>query len=247
MTKGILDEIFDLPMYDEDVTIIKEAPDDEEPSGGGDAPADDVGNDDNAEDAPQDQEQQQDDDQNGEDQGNEEDQNQDNFDIDTDNTDDGEGEGQEGEDQDNPESGDVDQTAPEDDEEASEESQNKKDQYDQLYKDLTPEERAYRNMVLKNEYKDLHTLCGSILMQTGYFPNVTETQPLMKRLIKSLQNFRTYIGFYLTDVYDTKSFYENKYQYEVYLQIFNGIKGIFSDLEKMMSHLDEDKESQDKK
>ena len=243
MTKGILDEIFDLPGWeDEESSVLKEAPGDDEPTGGDDAPADDAGNDanadNNAEDAPQEDQ--------GEDNQDNDDQ-QDNFDIDTDNTDDGEGEAPEGEDQDNQTAdggaGGADGT---DDDAPSEEMQSKKDEYDQLYKELTPEEIAYRNMVLKNEYKDLHTICGSILTQTGYFPNVAVTQDLVKRLIKSLQNFRKYIAFYLTDIYDTKSYYENKFQYEVYLQIFNGIKSVFQDLEKMMSHIDEE-QSKDKK
>ena len=241
MSKGILDEIFDVSGWDEeDLSPLKEAPDDEQPSGG-DAPADDNGDDANADNNAEDAEQDQNADDNAEDQGDDNQDNddqQDNFDIDTDNADDGEGEDQPEDDQEAPADGGADETEP--DEEASQQSQNLKDMYDQLYKDLTPEERAYRNMVLKNEYKDLHTICGSILMQTGYFPNVAETQPLLKRVIKSLQSFRKYISFYLTNIYDTKSFYENKYQYEVYLQIFNGIKGIFQDLEKMMSHQDDE-------
>lgn len=240
MSMGILDEVFNLDTYEDESIPLKEAPDDEQPSGADDAPAEDTGNDDNAadnntEDAPQDQT----DDQQGEDQGN--DDQQDNFDIDTDTND-----GEEGQDGENPDdAGDdsgTDNTA-DDSGEASEESQSQKDQYDQLYKELTPEERAYRDMVLKNEYKDLHSLCGSILMQTGYFPNVSDTQDILKRLIKSLQNFRKYIAFYITNVYNTKSFFENRYQYEVYLQIFNGIKNVFESLQKMLSHENDDKTS----
>ena len=239
MTMGILDEIFDVPTSDEEKILI-EAPGDEDTPGGDDAPAtDDAGND--AEEAPADDAdnaaEDQTDDQNAEeDQGNE---NQDdNFDIDT-NADDDAGEGE-----DQP---DADQTAANatggpdadsEEDETSQEAKSKKELYDQMYKDLTPEERAYRDMILKDQYKELHRMCGSIVMKTGYFPNIAESQPLLKRLIQSLNNFRKYIGFYLTDVYPTKSFYENKYQYEVYLQIFNGIKSIYSDLEAMLSHED---------
>ena len=250
MTKGILDEIFNVPgrEEDEDLSVIKEAPDDEQPSGGNDAPAEDNADnaeaDNNAEDAEQDQNA----DDTAEDQGEEDQDNddqQDNFDIDTDNTDDGEGEDLEGNDQnDANDAGGTNQEEPNGDE-ASEESKNLKDTYDQLYKDLTPEEKAYRDMVLKNEYKELHRLCGSVIMQAGYFPNVAESQQILKRLIKSLHNFRKYIGFYLTEVYPTKSFYENKFQYEVYLQVFNGIRSIFEDMKKMMAH--EDLDSKDKK
>lgn len=242
MSMGILNEIFNVPGRDEeDLHIIKEAPDDEEPSGGADAPADDNAGDNadnNAEDAPQDQNTE---DQNGENQDND-DQQEDNFDINTDDTDGGdEGGDQEG--QNNQQVTDAGGGANQNgdaEEEASEETKNLKDKYDQLYKDLTPEERAYRDMVLKQEYKELHRLCSSIIVQVGYFPNTLDTQPLLKRIIKSLHSFKEYISFYLTDIYSTKSFFENKYQFEVYLQIFNGIKSIFKDLEKMMSHEDED-------
>ena len=248
MAMGILDEIFDVPGWDEEESsILKEAPgDDEQPAGGEEAPADanagdDANADNNAEDAPEDQ--------NDEDQGEgnqDNDNQQDNYDIDTDTGDDGEEGDMPQQDDQNDAGGGGGNDEVDGGEEASEETQSLKDKYDQLYAELTPEERAYRNMVLKNEYKDLHTLCGNIIMQTGYFPNVATTQDIVKRIIKSLQNFRKYIAFYLTDIYDTKSFYENKYQYEVYLQVFNGIKSVFQELEKMMSHLDEES-SKDKK
>lgn len=233
MGNKTLDEIFNVSGWDEEnLSIIKEAPDDE-PTGGEDAPPEDNA-DNNAEDAPPQDQQQEDQEEGNQDNADQ----QDNFDIDSDNTGGEEGEqDQEGEDQGNPEGNEDDQT--ETDNETSEESQNLKDKYDQLYANLTPEEKAYRNMVLKNEYKNLYTLCGSILVQTGYFPNIAESQDVLKRIIKSLQNFRKYIEFYITNIYDTKSFYENKYQYEVYLQIFNGIKSIFKDFENMMSHIDE--------
>ena len=241
MTMGILDEIFDVPTSDEEKILI-EAPGDEDAPGGDDAPAaDDAGND--AEEAPADDADNAAEDQT-DDQNAEEDQD-DNFDIDT-NADDDTGEGE-----DQP---DADQTtanatggadAESEEDETSEEAKSKKELYDQMYKDLTPEERAYRDMMLKKQYKELHSMCATIAMKTGYFPNISESQPLLKRLIQSLNNFRKYIGFYLTNVYPTKSFYENKYQFEVYLQIFNGIKSIYTDLEAMLSH--ENKESQDKK
>lgn len=240
MAKGILDEIFNVPGWDEEESsVLKEAPGDDEPAGGEEAPADtnagdDANADNNAEDAPEDQAT---DDQGEGNQDN--DDQQDNFDIDTDAGDDGEGDMAQQDDQ-NDAGGGGGNDEVDSGEEASEETQSLKDKYDQLYAELTPEERAYRNMVLKNEYKDLHTLCGNIIIQTGYFPNVSTTQDIVKRVIKSLQNFRKYIAFYLSDIYDTKSFYENKYQYEVYLQVFNGIKSVFQDLENMMSHEDKD-------
>ena len=167
MAMGILDEIFDVPGWDEEESsVLKEAPGDDEPAGDNEDTPDDGGDanaDNNAEDTPDDQSQ---DDQGEGNQDN--DDQQDNFDIDTSDGDNGE-EAPEGDDQGDLNGDGRDNNDDADSgEEASEETRSIKDKYDQLYAKLTPEERAYRNMVLKNEYKDLHTLCGNIILQTFF-------------------------------------------------------------------------------
>lgn len=246
---SILDELFELDPN----KILNEAPGDDDaggetvdasPNAGNDNPDDNTGGDNdagntddnqdtNADDNNDDQ-QQDDNNQDNDNQGDQE--NDDNFDINTDDTGgDDEGGDEGGEDT----GGDNADTSDANTDEPSEEAKTTKDEYDKIYKDLTPEERANRDMILKQNFKELHRICGDLIHQTSYFPNTESSQKLVKRLISSLHNFRKYIAFYLTNIYSTKSHIENRIEYEKYQQIFNGIKSIYQQFEGMLAHKDE--------
>ena len=176
-----------------------------------------------------------DDKENNEDNQDKDDKEDDNFNIDIDNnkeedTDNIDIDNNKEEDTDNIDKDNNDNTNNED---ISDDSKSTKDLYDQMYKDLTPEEKANRDMVLKNQYKDLRRICNILIQNTGYFPNTLNSQDIIQRLIESLTSFKNFINYYLSYIYSTKSYIENNIEYNKYLQVLNGIKIIYDDLAKI--------------
>lgn len=227
----------ELLLEDIDVlSLIQEAPGDEGEGGdaesGGetvDAGADNADNntDDNTDNA--DQNTNDDNQQNNDNKGDQE--NDENFDIDTDAGDD-----DNAGDEDNTEDTPAPAESEEGEAELTDEEKEKNSIYDKVYEELSPAERARMDSILRKQYKELYSQVDAIIDSTTYFPNTNESNKIIKLLMRNLKDFKDYILYYMTDIFSTKSHLENRIKYEEFLQIFNGIKHIYRDLETGLSH-----------
>ena len=237
-----MDEM-ELTLLEDDniLDLIQEAPGDDEGGGGGenvDLAADDAGDeggndnaDNNDNNANNDDNNNDNQNQNNDNKGNQE--NDDNFDIDTeegDNPD--EGEGNEGGDTPDAGTGGDDNTEPQE----TDAEKERNSAFDRIYNELTPAEKQKRDSVLRMQYRDLYLALDGIINDTSEFPNTTQSNKIVRALIRNLRDFKKYVSFYLTDIYSSKSHLENKIQYDTFMQIFHGVEKIYKDLSTGMSH-----------
>ena len=232
-----MEDNYDILPFDEDLLLF-ESPGDEDEGGDNNvdlAANDNNQNNDNADDnANQDNnDQAENDDQNNDNnQGNQT--NDDNFDIDDNDP------GDNAEDDDQPAGGN--DATPDDNGEGAEDDvteEEKEDnaELDKIYADLTPAERTRRDLELRNQFKDLYFDIATLISDTEMFPNTSDTREILPRLLKNLRDFKKYIVYYLSNIYDTKSHLENRTVYFQYIEIYLGIKSIFDDLNTAMSHV----------
>ena len=230
------------PISEDVISSIMEAPGDENEGGNDnnvDLAADDNTNNDNqnADDnnADNDTDENNDQDQENQNDENRGDQtNDDNFDIDDN---DQPPENDEG-DNDNPEpTTDNNEEGSENDISAEEKDENA--EKDKIYVELTPAERQRMDLQLRDQFKELYYDIGGIIEDSEKFPNTRDSIEIMDRLLKNLRNFKKYIVYYLSNIYDTKSDIENKIVYTQYIQIYLGIKSIYDDLRQGLAHTDD--------
>lgn len=127
----------------------------------------------------------------------------------------------------------VDETPDGDGDNTEEDTKNK------MYNSLTPEEKTNMNYILKNNFKDLYMICDDIINKLNGIPKESNNITILKRLMTSCGDLKSYIEFYITKVYPTKTYLENDIAFNKYLQILNGIKFTFRELEKIMVDEDE--------
>ena len=226
-------------LEDDSLTLIQEAPGDDEGGNTVDLTADDAGGNDNAENTDNADQNNADDntEENNDDQNNTGDQeNDDNFDIDD--TDEGNGgnDDEEGGDEENNDTGDEGGDENKEEPEATDEEKEKNALFDRIYQNLSPAEKARMDKVLREQYKNLFVAIDGIINDTSRFPNLSDSNRVVKLLIRNLVDFKKYILAYLSEIYSTKSHLENRIKYEEFLQIYNGIESIYIDLKNNMGH-----------
>lgn len=154
--------------------------------------------------------------------------NEDDFTVDTDNADDSEQD----------EAGATDSSIEDDSRNSENEDEGTEDNEengklgDSLYQNLTPEEKANRDYAQKQEYLDMHHSCNRMIGQLNHFPMTSQSTKQIKPLMDALYSFKTYISYYLNHIYSTKSYLENHIKFIEYLQILDGFRQVFKEMEK---------------
>jgi cobalamin biosynthesis protein CobT len=223
--------------------FLFEADDDNETSGGNtnnnndqaanDTAADnnnDSGNEDNADDANDNQEDQNTD-ENQDD--NQEDDNQNDENQDEDNNDEDENydinDDDENQDDENQDENSDDTTDDSSDETADSKADALKAKDREVFDSLSIAEQQIKIKELKNQFADLYNNCSSIIERLNDVAlELIDEYPQLKKISSVLYELKDMISFYILNIYDTKSFFENDIVFNRYLLILNGIKGVLT-------------------
>lgn len=160
--------------------------------------------------------------------------NDDNFDID-DNTDDNPPEDEGNDTPANNNTNNGDEAGSEND--ITDEEKEENNEIDKIYDGLSPLEKQRMDVALRDQYKELYYDIATLIQDTEKFPNTLDTREFADRLLLNLRNFKKYIVYYLSNIYDTKAHLENKVTYMQFIQIYRGIKSVYDDIKDGISHL----------
>ena len=103
---------------------------------------------------------------------------------------------------------------------------------DKIYQDLTDDEKISRVMELKGKCSKVYTNCIEIIEQLSNVPKTTLNQEVIEELIKDLINLKTYTVDYISNVFDSKSYSENRVWYDKTEAIMAGVKNVLEELTK---------------
>lgn len=216
--------------------FLFEADDDNETSGGNannndqaanDTAADDAGNDDNQNDNNDNQDDQnnddnqddnKDDNQNDENQDdNNQDEDDDNYDINDDDNGDDE----------NNEDDNSDNTDESSDNTADSKADALKAKDREVFDSLSIAEQQIKIKELKKQFSNLYNNCSSIIERLNDLTiELIDEYPQLKKVSAVLYELKNMISFYILNIYDTKSFFENDIVFNRYLTILNSVKGV---------------------
>ena len=99
-----------------------------------------------------------------------------------------------------------------------------------MYNDLSDEEKRERNMQLKYQFKDIFITADTIIEKLKSVSITEENSEVLKHIISSLTDLKSYATFYLTNRYDNRSYIDNDSMFHKYLAILNGIKNVLKDV-----------------
>ena len=133
-----------------------------------------------------------------------------------------------GEDDENTDEGGEDNTA--DSEETSNLDQNSLKAKDrELFDSLSIPEQQIKVKELKNQFGELYGNCLSIIDRLNNISlELNDEYPQLKRLNEILYNLKDTISFYILNIYDIKSYFENDIIFNRYLAILNGVKTVLN-------------------
>ena len=100
----------------------------------------------------------------------------------------------------------------------------------ELFSDLTPEQINIKHYELKRQYIELYNKSEDIVDRINTIPKTEQNLPIIDFVVKKLVNLREYINYYLTKVYQTKTYIENTTNYQQYLAVLNAINKILSEI-----------------
>ncbi len=111
-----------------------------------------------------------------------------------------------------------------------------KQQEEEMFNQLTPEQLDLKHKELKQQYVNMYDSLASIIDRISDVSAEEENIKTIEFISNKLSDLKDMILDYMTDVYKTKSYIENSINYNRFLAILNGINKI---LEEMNSKKDE--------
>ena len=103
---------------------------------------------------------------------------------------------------------------------------------DKIYQDLSDEEKISRVMELKANTTQVYSNCSEIVDQLNNIRKTTINSEVIEDLINSINNMKKYTLDYITNVYDNKTYSENKVWYSQACGFMDGIRKILYELER---------------
>lgn len=111
-----------------------------------------------------------------------------------------------------------------------------KQQEEELYNELTPEQLDIKHKELKTQYLNMYDAVIAIIDRIGDINVAEQNIGTVEYVSNTLASLKDMLTDYVNDVYRTKSYIENSINYNRFLAILNGINKI---LEEMNSKNDE--------
>ena len=103
---------------------------------------------------------------------------------------------------------------------------------DNIFSSLTPEQKAIKVVELKGSYVELFKACDDILEKINLIPKENSTIEVFENITNTLLDLKTYIEYYISRTYDTRSYLENEVTLQKYTTIFNAVKEMFKEISK---------------
>lgn len=107
-----------------------------------------------------------------------------------------------------------------------------KQQEEDIYENLTPEQLDIKHKELKNRYLEMFDTTTSIIDRIGDVSVIEENLEIIKYVSNTLSSLRDMLTDYINSVYKTKSYIENLVNYNKFLAVLNGINQILEEMNK---------------
>lgn len=107
-----------------------------------------------------------------------------------------------------------------------------KEQEEDLYENLTPEQLDIKHRELKDRFLELFDTTTSVIDRINDISVVEENLEIIKYVSNTLSNLRDMLTDYINSVYKTKSYIENLVNYNKFLAVLNGISDILEEMNK---------------
>lgn len=109
----------------------------------------------------------------------------------------------------------------------------------ELFDSLSIPEQQIKVRELKSQFAELYSNCISIIDRINDIGlELNDEYPQLKRLSEVLYKLKDTISFYILNIYDIKSYFENDIIFNRYLTILNGVKKV---LETVKNGVNNDK------
>lgn len=107
-----------------------------------------------------------------------------------------------------------------------------KQQEEEMYANLTPEQLDIKHKELKSQFLAMYDMIVSVLDRIGDASVAEENIGIMEYVSNNLSRLKDMITDYMNSVYKTKSYIENSVNYNRFLAVLNGITKILEEMNK---------------
>ena len=113
-------------------------------------------------------------------------------------------------------------------------------EFDKIYSQLTPQEKALHDHELRHNYKKLYNSIDVIVDKTVKLPRTSQTLEATTNLLHTLFEFKKYILYYIKNIYENKTLIENTIEYWKYMSVLGAYKAVYKELNKVLANGFED-------
>ena len=103
---------------------------------------------------------------------------------------------------------------------------------DDIFSELTPEQRRIQELNLKTDFSKLYDDCVTYVDRINKLDKNEKTLEVLDKTITSLISLKQYIYSYITDTFDTKTYFENQCIYQKCLVCLAAINNVLEELAK---------------
>lgn len=103
----------------------------------------------------------------------------------------------------------------------------------EIFDQLSEEEKEMKRNELKKLYVLLIEKAESIFNLTQEITKTDDTVKLIDYVLNTLMDLKTYLGDYVSDVYDNRTYLQNNVNFQKFLAIFDSIHAIFQEIAQM--------------
>lgn len=114
-----------------------------------------------------------------------------------------------------------------------------KDKEDELFADLSDEQKAIRDSELKGCFAELYNSVNEIIERINNVHKTEYTLDVFEFISGKLNELKSLIHYYLTVTFDTKSYIENQISYQECLAILNTINEMLKNVKKSQNAQEE--------
>lgn len=107
-----------------------------------------------------------------------------------------------------------------------------KQQEEELYNNLTPDQLDIRHKELKTQFLNMYDITTSIIDKIGDANTNEDNIGVVEYISDNLSRLRTMLIDYIENVYAGKSYIENSINYNRFLAVLNGINKLLEELDK---------------
>ena len=103
----------------------------------------------------------------------------------------------------------------------------------EIFDQLSEEEKEMKRNELKKLYVLLIEKAESIFNLTQEITKTDDTVKLIDYVLNTLMDLKIYLGDYVSDVYDNRTYLQNNVNFQKFLAIFDSIHAIFQEIVQM--------------